>query len=261
MATWVFANNPCGSYGESDWDTGTIIRKSKYYFKESERNRTYVKAGDRILLREYGRGFWAHCEVSGDWIPDLEWHKQSDKETGWFPISGLKKWGTVVHYELIKSELSNQNHRLRIARATDEDWRTIDLARKLYDRLGYGATDGEFFILEAGLEEAVKKNLKQLGLRLADNAIQQQCNLGLGIGRTDLICLDTDDNFVVLELKAVNASDVVIGQILRYMGYVRENFARKAGKEVSGIILTPSYDEQLRLAAAEAKVKVLRVRM
>ena len=50
-----------------------------------------------------------------------------------------------------------------------------------------------------------------MGLRLADYAIQQQCNLGLGIGRTDLIYLDVDDNFFVLELKAINSSDVVIG--------------------------------------------------
>jgi hypothetical protein len=40
----------------------------------------------------------------------------------------------------------------------------------------------------------VKANLKQLGLRLADAAIQQQCSLGIGVGRTDLICLDEHDD-------------------------------------------------------------------
>ena len=54
---------------------------------------------------------------------------------------------------------------------------------------------------------------------------------------------------------------VVIGQILRYMGYVRENWAKKEDKQVTGIILTPSFDEQLRLAAAEANIKVLRCRI
>lgn len=107
----------------------------------------------------------------------------------------------------------------------------------------------------------MKANLKQLGLRLADQAIQQQCNLGIGVGRTDLICIDEHNDFVVLELKAVHSSDSVIGQILRYMGYVRENWAEKAGKKVHGIVLTPSYDEQLRLAAKEAGIQVLRVRI
>ena len=44
-------------------------------------------------------------------------------------------------------------------------------------------------------------------------------------------------------------------------GYIRENWAQKEGKEVKGIILTPSYDEQLRLAAKEAGIKVLRIRI
>ena len=161
----------------------------------------------------------------------------------------------------MKQELSNQNHRLRIAKATENDLSAIRFAHRIYHRLGYGATDGDFFVLEAGLEEAVKANLKQLKLRLADSSIQQQCNLGLGIGRTDLICLDDQDNFVVLELKAIHSSDSVVGQILRYMGYVRENWAEKSGKKVFGIVLTPSYDEQLRLAAKEAGVRVLRIRM
>ena len=57
------------------------------------------------------------------------------------------------------------------------------------------------------------------------------------------------------------SSDNVVGQILRYMGYIRENWAEKEGKDVKGIILTPSYDEQLRLAAKEAGIKVLRLRI
>ncbi|MBI4529014.1 MAG: DUF91 domain-containing protein [Deltaproteobacteria bacterium] len=73
--------------------------------------------------------------------------------------------------------------------------------------------------------------------------------------------MDEHDDFVVLDLKAVHSSDSVVGQILRYMGYVRENLAEKAGKKVRGIVFTPSYDEQLRLAAREAGIQVLRVRI
>ena len=65
----------------------------------------------------------------------------------------------------------------------------------------------------------------------------------------------------MLELKAVHSSDIVVGQILRYMGFIRENWADKEGKKVKGIILTPSFDEQLRLAAKEAGLKVLRLRI
>lgn len=65
----------------------------------------------------------------------------------------------------------------------------------------------------------------------------------------------------MLELKAIHSSDNVVGQILRYMGFIRETWAEKEGKDVKGIILTPSYDEQLRLAAKEAYIKVLRIRI
>jgi hypothetical protein len=261
MSIWIFSNRVVGHYEDSDWDTSTILKRKRYYFKASEPNRTKVTAGDRAILREYGTGLWGLCEVAGEWADDPEAQSKHEKEAGWFPITKIQKWDATLPYELIKEDLSNQNHRLRIAKATEEDLSVIQLALRVYQRLGYGAADGDFFVLEAGLEEAVKANLKQLRLRLAGESIQQQCSLGIGIGRTDLICLDEQENFVVLELKAVHSSDSVVGQLLRYMGYIRENWAEKSGKKVRGVILTPSYDEQLRLAAKEANTQVLRVRI
>jgi len=261
VSIWIFSNNKVGYYEDSDWDTSTILKHKRYYFKSNEPNRTKVAAGDRAIFREYGTGIWCICEVAGEWVDDPEAQAKHEIEAGWFQIAKIQKWDTTLPYELIKEDLSNQNHRLRIAKATEEDLSFIQLALRIYQRLGYGSTDGDFFVLEVGLEEAVKAKLKQLHLRLADASIQQQCSLGIGIGRTDLICLDERDDFVVLELKAVHSSDSVVGQLLRYMGYIRENWAEKAGKKVRGIILTPSYDEQLRLAAKEAGIQVLRVRI
>jgi hypothetical protein len=261
VSIWIFSNNRAGYYQEADWDTSTILKHKRYYFKTSEPNRSKVAAGDRAILREYGAGLWGICEIAGDWENDPDAQSKHNIGAGWFPITKIRHWGAVLPYELVKEDLSNQNHRLRIAKATEQDLHVVELALRIYQRLGYGAADGSFFVLEAGLEEAVKANLKQLGLRLADTSIQQQCSLGIGIGRTDLICLDDHDDFVVLELKAVHTSDSVVGQLLRYMGYVRENWAEKTGKKVRGIVLTPSFDEQLRLAAKEANIQVLRVRI
>lgn len=259
---WIFSNKKEGRYEKSDWDMSTILKTKKYYFKESESNRSKVKKGDIILLREYAIGFWGTCEVSNDWVPDKKWKtKKLNHPTGWFPIKNVTKWRVKLPYEIIRPELSNQNFRLRIAKANFEDKEKIELAKKIYINLGYGDSDGDFFVLESGLEEAVKVNLSQLGLRLAEDKIQQQCDLGIGVGRTDLICRDEDDNFVVLELKAVQSSDYVIGQILRYMGYIRENWAKQEKVKVSGIVITPSFDEQLRLAAKEAGIQVLRIRI
>lgn len=258
---WCFCNHYLGYYEESDWDTSTILNRRQYYFKQSERNRKNVSVGDKVLLREYGTGFWGTCEIADEWITDDEAFEKHEIEAGWFPISNIERWDAVLPFEVIKTELSNQDHRSRIIRLEEKDWEAVHLALKIYRNLGYGSTDGEFFVLESGLEEAVKANLAQIGLVLAEDDIQQQCNMGLGVGRSDLICRDNQGNFVVLELKAVHSSDSVVGQILRYIGYVRENWATAEGKDVRGIILTPSFDEQLRLAAAEAGIKVLRVRI
>jgi len=258
---WIFSNNYEGYYKDSDWDTTTILKTKHYYFKCSEPNRSKVKKDDLILLREYGSGFWGTCEVAEDWVNDNGSVLKHDIEAGWFPISKIKKWKATLPYEIICSELSNQNHRLRIAKATEEDKKKIELALRIYRKLGYGSVDGDFFVLESGIEEAVKANLSQLKLKLAEEDIQQQCSLGIGVGRTDLICRDEEGNYIVLELKAVPSSDNVIGQILRYMGYIRENWAEKEGKKVKGIVLAPAFDEQLRLAAKEADIKVLRLRI
>ena len=258
---WIFSNNRVGYYENSDWDTSTILKTKHYYFKKNEPNRSKVKKGDQILLREYGTGFWASSEIAEDWVNDKNAIQKHGVEAGWFPIDKVKKWKATLPYEVIKRELSNQNHRLRIAKANVEDKYKVELAIKIYRNLGYGETQGNFYILESGIEEAVKANLAQLNLKLAEEEIQQQCSLGVGVGRTDLICRDKQGDYVVLELKAVPSSDNVVGQILRYMGFIRENWAEKEGKDVKGIILTPLYDEQLRLAAKEAGIKVLRLRI
>ena len=81
--------------------------------------------------------------------------------------------------------------------------------------------------------------------------VGQQYNTG-SVGVIDLLCEDTSSGaLVVIELKRGQQSDKAIGQLARYMGWVKENLAD--GREVQGVILTPSYDERLRYA-----IKVLR---
>ena len=257
---WCFSNHGRGYYNNSDWDISTIIKSKRYYFNQTERNRGHVSTGDLALLREYGTGFFGTCKIAGEWVEDKESADKYKTMAGWFPIDEIEHWEVLLPYEVIRSELSNQDHRSRIIRLDASDFSSVALAHKVYKNLGYGSTDGDFFLLESGLEEAVKHNIKQLDL-VADDSIQQQCSMGVGVGRSDLICRDKSGNYVVLELKANRSSDEVVGQILRYMGYVRENWAEKESKQVNGIILTPSFDEQLRLAAAEANIKVLRFRI
>lgn len=143
---------------------------------------------------------------------------------------------------------------------TRDDAIAIEATSRAYKRLGFGSADGEVLVLESGIEEAIKPNLSRLGLQLANDIIRQQFSMGPGVGRSDLIWEDRQGNLVVIELKRGMASDQAIGQVLRYVGYVRENIA-STDQKVSGWIIAGDYDEQLRLAASAAGIRLLVVRL
>ena len=69
-----------------------------------------------------------------------------------------------------------------------------------------------------------------------------------GLGFIDILTIDEDGNFVVFELKLSKGPDRAIGQILRYMGWVKMNLAN--GKKVSGIIVANKMDEKIKYAVS-----------
>jgi restriction system protein len=69
-------------------------------------------------------------------------------------------------------------------------------------------------------------------------------------GPLDVLAIRKDGKeLLVLELKKGRASDVVVGQVLRYMGYVQDELA-EPGQTVRGIIIALEDDKRLRRALA-----------
>lgn len=66
------------------------------------------------------------------------------------------------------------------------------------------------------------------------------------VGIMDFLCLDKSDNFVVIELKR-KSTDETLAQLCRYMGWVKENLAKK-GQTVYGLIISESKDIRLEYA-------------
>jgi RecB family endonuclease NucS len=65
---------------------------------------------------------------------------------------------------------------------------------------------------------------------------------------------------VVVELKRGMASDDALAQVLRYIGWVKENLAN--GRNVRGLILAEGKDEKLKYALKSvSNVKVLRFKI
>ena len=104
--------------------------------------------------------------------------------------------------------------------------------------------------LERDLEANLVANLTQLetGLRLyqGDDVQGRQFDTGV-VGRIDILAVDKDNRYVVIELKAGEADEKVFGQILRYMGWVRKELAN--GAPVRGIIVANSFHEKAKYAA------------
>jgi len=69
------------------------------------------------------------------------------------------------------------------------------------------------------------------------------------VGRIDILCIDRTGDFVVVETKKGKESDKVVGQIQRYMGWVKRNLSKK-GENVRGIIIVNEFDEWLDYAVS-----------
>lgn len=68
------------------------------------------------------------------------------------------------------------------------------------------------------------------------------------LGRIDILALDPKDNtYVIIELKKGKSSDKVVGQLSRYMGWVKENLCEH-DESVRGLIICKEKDKKLEYA-------------
>ena len=67
----------------------------------------------------------------------------------------------------------------------------------------------------------------------------------------DILAVGADEGYVVIETKVSRAYDRVVGQILRYIGWVKENIADKAS--VRGIIVASEISKDLILATTSVE--------
>jgi len=117
------------------------------------------------------------------------------------------------------------------------------------------------FALEKYLEDFVVSNWEKIDfgekLKIFED---ENGNLGQqyfteDVGYIDILAKDAKNNFVVIELKKGRKNDEVIGQVLRYMGWVRKNLC-KNGENVRGLIIVRDKDSKLEYALKEISDKV-----
>jgi hypothetical protein len=120
---------------------------------------------------------------------------------------------------------------------------------------GESAPGSSEFLLEKDLQRYLAENLECIepGLKLYEDEDLRGIEFEAGGGRRiDILALDKNGAFVVLELKVSRGYDRVVGQLLRYMNWVRKELA-EPGQRVRGIIVCRTMSEDLRLACASIK--------
>lgn len=111
------------------------------------------------------------------------------------------------------------------------------------------------FAMEKHLEEFLVKNWAQTELSREYDIFEEDGNkvgqqYATDTGPMDILAISKDKKkLLVVELKKGRASDVVVGQVLRYMGFVQEVLA-EADQSVFGVIIAQDDDLRIRRALA-----------
>lgn len=108
------------------------------------------------------------------------------------------------------------------------------------------------FAYERDLKNFLSKNLSLIesGLRLYVDEGITGVEFPVGGKFIDILALDKNNNYVVIELKVSKGYDRVIGQLLRYVAWIEQNQA-ETNQKVRGVIIASSISEDLALAASK----------
>lgn len=115
-----------------------------------------------------------------------------------------------------------------------------------------GASESHEFAYESDLKNFLASNLHVVrpALRLYDDAGITGVEFPVGNRRIDILAIDGEKDFVVIELKVSKGYDRAIGQLLRYMAWIRKNLA-ESDQKVKGMIIARNISNDLCLAASQ----------
>lgn len=110
------------------------------------------------------------------------------------------------------------------------------------------------FFLERHLQDFLHDNWERTTLGQDWDILNEDGDTGYEyvtpVGRIDLLARAKDGSgWLVIELKKGKSSDIVVGQVLRYMGWVRAHLAQN-GEPVRGMIISAEHDTKLVYAVS-----------
>jgi hypothetical protein len=128
----------------------------------------------------------------------------------------------------------------------------------IYEKQELDDSEDEFvegvseFAYEKDLQNFLSKNLPLIesGLYLYEEEGITGIEFPAGNRWIDILAVDRHNNYVVIELKVSKGYARVVGQLLRYIAWIRKHHA-DSGQQVRGVIVARQISEDLRLACSE----------
>jgi restriction system protein len=210
-----------------------------------------ILKGDLVFCPD-GEGVYRVGEITGDYFykpgPALP-HRRSVR---WLPIVIARSAMSEVLRNSAGSigTVSNiDSHRMQI-----QSFLAGNNAAAVIVAADTEVEDPAAFALEEHLEHFLVKNWSQTELSKSFSIFEddgelvgKQYRVGVA-GRIDILAVSKDrQRLLVIEMKRGRTSDIVVGQTLRYMGYVMSVLA-EPHQRVEGVIIALEDDEKLRLA-------------
>jgi len=205
---------------------------------------------DDIVLCPDGEGRYRVGEVSSDYF---------------YKTGEVLPHRRSVHWLNQTIDRSSMSEALRNSTGSIGTISTISQYRDEIEKLigGYSVTtlistdetveDPSAFAMEKHLEDFLVKNWSQTDFGKEYDIFEEDgSKIGqqymTDTGPLDILAVSKDKKkLLVVELKKGRASDAVVGQVLRYMGYVKDELA-EADQTVEGVIIALEDDQRIRRA-------------
>jgi len=202
-----------------------------------------IKKGDIVLCPD-GEGHYRVGEVSGDYVYAPGQILPHRRPVQWLSLSIAR--GDMS--EALRNSAGSIGTVSNITGYRDE-------IEKLLGGVPADPTveDPAAFALEKHLEDFLVQNWAQTGLGREYDIYEEEGErvgqqYATDTGPIDVLAISKDKKqLLVVEVKKGRASDVVMGQVLRYMGYVQEELAEE-GQTVHGVIIALEDDQRIRRA-------------
>ena len=194
--------------------------------------------------KQYGHGTEFYEEDYGVFLKDIDiWHAPKSVE-GLIPrlefIENKQFWGAYFQGG--------------VRQITEGDFKIIIGEKSLVEQI---ATSKDIesqteFALETHLEEFIYLNWGKINwgskLELYETEEQNGRQFPAGTWSIDFLAIDKNTSeLVIIELKRGKTSDATVGQLLRYINWIKENVANDA-QNVRGIIIAKEVDDALKYA-------------